>query len=169
MWTRKFWKDATERAARTAAQVVTPLVVGNGTNIFSLNWKEVAGITAAAVLGSYGMSLLASFKDNRESASLVDPVGDTGPGKHDGSQSAYDPATEGYTDAPGTDAELATLEVEQDAHFQNLTPYQAAAQGHPLPPGHTRRRDPSTGRFLPRPSDMVDVHGESAYKDGKPL
>ncbi len=168
LFTKKFWKDLAERSVSTFAQAVAGFATGLTLDVIQADLKGV--LVTAGITGGYAVlkALAAHFKNpEQQSASLLDQPVVTAPGRHDGSQAPYDPATEGYLDGPGTKAaEQATAEVESDPVFrQNLV-------SSPLPPGHTRARprDPKTGKFLPRPSDMVDVHGEAAYdSEGKKI
>lgn len=62
MWTKSFWKAATERAARAAAAgVLGSWVVADGiVNAFNVNWADAGGIA----LGSAAFSLLFSVAGN---------------------------------------------------------------------------------------------------------
>lgn len=57
MGTWKFWRQAIERAVKTAAQAIGMALVGDGANVLTLNWKVVAG---AALTGAV-LSLMTSI------------------------------------------------------------------------------------------------------------
>jgi len=72
MWSKKFWRDATERALSTAAQSAL-LVLGAGAmpgDVINADWKNIAGFAA----GGAGLALLkavaASNVGTSNSASL---------------------------------------------------------------------------------------------------
>ncbi len=71
MWTKQFWKDAVERAVKTAAQVAVGLLVGlNVTTGFE--WDTfLLGLGVATGL-SFATSLLSSLAGSPTSASLVE-------------------------------------------------------------------------------------------------
>lgn len=71
MWAARFWKDAAERAAKSAAQA---LVIYLGAGVFSIwgtDWKAAGGIAGSAALLSVLTSLLSSKVGDSTSASLV--------------------------------------------------------------------------------------------------
>ena len=53
IWTSAFWKDATERAIKTLAQVILALGAAGALNAFQVDWYTVAGIGLGAALLSY--------------------------------------------------------------------------------------------------------------------
>ena len=58
MWTIAFWKDAGERALKTAAQaVILGLGLAQGANLFDMDWKAALGLAA----GGAALSLLTSI------------------------------------------------------------------------------------------------------------
>lgn len=73
LYTRKFWKDAFERAVSTFVQasVTVFLLSQSATNILDINW--LAGLSVGAVAGIFSIlkSLYAATKNNNDSASLV--------------------------------------------------------------------------------------------------
>lgn len=74
LFTRAFWADAAERAIKTAAQVAV-LAIGQGVTVdlFSADWRNVAGLA----LGGAALSLLSSIASARvpgmSPASVVPP------------------------------------------------------------------------------------------------
>jgi Putative lactococcus lactis phage r1t holin len=70
MWTAKFWKDAVERAVKTAAQVAGGLLVGLQVTT-GFDWQTfLVGLGVATGL-SFVTSLLSSLSGSPDSASLV--------------------------------------------------------------------------------------------------
>ncbi|MBU8821060.1 holin [Mycolicibacterium goodii] len=57
MWTLKFWKDATERAVKSAAQAAILALGGEAFNAWTVDWPTVGGIA----LGGAALSLLTSL------------------------------------------------------------------------------------------------------------
>lgn len=59
MWTLAFWKAATERAIKSAAQFVILAYFGGDVlfNVFQADWGNMAGVAAGAMLLSYLTSL----------------------------------------------------------------------------------------------------------------
>lgn len=70
MFTRIFWKAATERAIKTGAQsVLTAYFVGDvALNALQADWANMAGIGAGGVLFSYLTSLAFGSRDGNPSA-----------------------------------------------------------------------------------------------------
>lgn len=67
IWTGAFWKAATERAIRTAAQTFVALVgvnvgvnAGQQVGLFDIDWAQVTSVTALAVVLSYGTAIATS-------------------------------------------------------------------------------------------------------------
>jgi hypothetical protein len=70
MWTAAFWKDAFERAIKTAAQVAVGLLVGlNATTGF--DWETFLIGLGISVGLSFVTSLLSSLAGSSDSASAV--------------------------------------------------------------------------------------------------
>lgn len=57
MFTKRFWRQALERATKTAAQAVVAVLVADGANVLTLDWAVVGG----AVLTGAVLSLLTSL------------------------------------------------------------------------------------------------------------
>ena len=69
-WTsRSFWRDAAERASRTAAQAA--LGVLGATSVDAIDWKGGAVTIVIATISSVLMSVAASGKGDPQSASLL--------------------------------------------------------------------------------------------------
>lgn len=69
MFTATFWKDAIERAIKTAAQsAIGVLTVGPLANI---DWEASAGVVGVATAVSILTSIVSTGKGDSESASLV--------------------------------------------------------------------------------------------------
>lgn len=73
MWTAKFWRDAAERAAKSAAQAL--LLYWGGDQVvsaWSADWRAAGGIALGAAVLSALTSLLSAKVGDSSSASLVD-------------------------------------------------------------------------------------------------
>jgi hypothetical protein len=80
MFTLAFWKAATERAVKTAAQTLI-LLIGAGTvGITALNWPELLGLTATAALLSVLTSVASGAVDGNPSATNSETTTD---GRHE--------------------------------------------------------------------------------------
>ena len=76
MFTKRFWKDASERAAKSAAQAaLLSLGVGSATvgfDVITTDWLFVASFTAGGALLSYLTSVLSSgLGGDSETASAI--------------------------------------------------------------------------------------------------
>jgi hypothetical protein len=71
MFEIEFWKDAGERAIRTAAQSVIALLTGSVTGILDVDWVQTLSISALAAFLSVLMSLVATKTGDPESASFL--------------------------------------------------------------------------------------------------
>ncbi|MFN3600494.1 MAG: holin [Dietzia sp.] len=74
MWTSAFWKDAAERAVKTAAQTAGGVLI-IGTPIWDIDWTAGLGITATASALSLLTSIASSGRGDHESASALQYVG----------------------------------------------------------------------------------------------
>lgn len=63
IWTKAFWRGASERVIKTGAQVAASMVTV-GVPVFDLDWRQAAGVTATAML----YSLLTSIGDAEATA-----------------------------------------------------------------------------------------------------
>lgn len=70
MFTIKFWKDAGERAIRTAAQALLALWATDVSGVLTVDWLQAGSVAALAGLMSVLMSIVATGVGDRESASL---------------------------------------------------------------------------------------------------
>ena len=70
MFTLTFWKAATERAVKTAAQtVLTTYFVGDvALNALQADWLNMGGIALGGVVASYLFSLASAAQDGNPSA-----------------------------------------------------------------------------------------------------
>ena len=68
MWTAEFWKAATERAIKTAAQTAILTIGADTFNVVTLDWAEVAGFAGGGLLLSYLTSVAFGGKDGNPSA-----------------------------------------------------------------------------------------------------
>lgn len=72
MWTIGFWKEAAERAIKTAAQVALAFFVVGTTDLFSVDWKVVASGVGVAVIASLLTSIGSLPFGPENSPSLVE-------------------------------------------------------------------------------------------------
>ena len=71
MFTKQFWKDAAERAVKTAAQAAVVVVGADVANVFELDWNEMAGLSIGAALLSVLTSIASEPFGEKGTASLV--------------------------------------------------------------------------------------------------
>lgn len=60
MWTWLFWKQALERAVKTAAQVAAAYLATTAVDILTLDWRALGSLVLAAVLASILTSVATS-------------------------------------------------------------------------------------------------------------
>lgn len=72
MWTTKFWKDAAERAVKSAAQAVVLYFGGQALDAWHANWAAAGAIAGGAAVLSLLTSLVSAKVGDSTSASLVD-------------------------------------------------------------------------------------------------
>ena len=74
LWEASFWKDAGERALKSAAQAAVLALGGDALNAWSIDWQTISGLG----LGGAALSLLTSVASagvaNRGTASLTKAV-----------------------------------------------------------------------------------------------
>jgi hypothetical protein len=68
MFTVKFWKDAAERAIRTAAQALLALWATNVSGVLEVDWVQAGSVAALAALTSVLMSIVATNVGDHDSA-----------------------------------------------------------------------------------------------------
>ena len=71
MWTLKFWKDAAERAIKTTAQTALATMGTTAVAITSLDWGQIAAISATGGVLSILTSIASTGRGDADSASLV--------------------------------------------------------------------------------------------------
>ena len=71
MWSISYWKQVTERAVRTAAQVALSFGVVGETGILDVDWQQFASVVGLAALASVAMSLVGSGLNDPENPSFV--------------------------------------------------------------------------------------------------
>jgi len=71
MYTITFWKDAAERAIRTAAQALLALWATDISGVLEVDWTQAGSVAALAAVTSVLMSVAATGRGNPESASSV--------------------------------------------------------------------------------------------------
>lgn len=81
MFTKSFWLDAAERAAKTFAQALLSVFIVSGVTVLNADWGTALATAGTAVLVSFLTSLISAAKtakvDNEEpvrTASLLDGV-----------------------------------------------------------------------------------------------
>jgi hypothetical protein len=70
MFTIKFWKDAAERAIRTAAQALLALWATDVTGVLAVDWVQAGSVAALAALTSILMSIIATGVGDRDTATF---------------------------------------------------------------------------------------------------
>jgi hypothetical protein len=68
----KFWKDAAERATKTAAQVLVTFLGADLVDVLAVDWKRAAGIAAGAAVVSLLTSVASANVGESGTASLVE-------------------------------------------------------------------------------------------------
>ena len=68
MFTVKFWKDAAERAIRTAAQALLALWATDVSGVLAVDWLQAGSVAALAALTSVLMSIVATNVGDHDSA-----------------------------------------------------------------------------------------------------
>ena len=71
MYTLTFWKDAAERAIRTAAQALLALWATDVSGVLAVDWVQAGSVSALAALMSLLMSIAATGTGSRDSASTI--------------------------------------------------------------------------------------------------
>jgi hypothetical protein len=76
MWTKKFWKSATERSIKTLAQSLIALLTAGSANLLEVDWAAALGVSLGAALLSLLTSLGSAGVTKTDSPSLVDDAKD---------------------------------------------------------------------------------------------
>lgn len=71
---KKFWKDAIERAIKTVAQAMVAMLTADATGILAVNWVEVLSVAGLAGAVSLLTSIGTAQSTGEDSASLVKEV-----------------------------------------------------------------------------------------------
>ncbi len=71
MYTITFWKDAAERAIRTAAQALLALWATDVSGVLAVDWVQAGSVSALAALMSVLMSVAATGTGSQDSASSL--------------------------------------------------------------------------------------------------
>jgi len=71
MYTLTFWKDAVERAIRTAAQALLALWATDVSGVLAVDWVQAGSVSALAALMSVLMSVAATGTGSQDSASTL--------------------------------------------------------------------------------------------------
>lgn len=71
MWNRSFWRDALERAIKTAAQSALLTIGAEQVNAFNADYKVVLGMALGGAIVSVLTSLTSVKVGNEGTASLV--------------------------------------------------------------------------------------------------
>jgi hypothetical protein len=69
----EFWKDAAERALKTAAQAALAMIGSNATGILAVDWAQIGSVAALAAVISL-LTSLASDRIGPPGPSLVKPA-----------------------------------------------------------------------------------------------
>lgn len=72
MFTKEFWKEATERAIKTFAQFILVLGTADTFNVFTIDWKTNLGLALGGMLFSYATSIVsANIGPRKNDPSLI--------------------------------------------------------------------------------------------------
>jgi hypothetical protein len=71
VYTLTFWKDAAERAIRTAAQALLALWATDVSGVLAVDWVQAGSVSALAALMSLLMSVAATGTGSQDSASTI--------------------------------------------------------------------------------------------------
>jgi hypothetical protein len=71
MWALSFWKQAAERAIKTAAQVALSFWVVGQTGVLDVDWQQFFSVTVLAAGASVLTSLVSSGVNDPENSSMV--------------------------------------------------------------------------------------------------
>jgi len=71
VYTITFWKDAAERAIRTAAQALLALWATDVSGVLAVDWVQAGSVSALAALMSLLMSVASTGTGSKDSASTI--------------------------------------------------------------------------------------------------
>ena len=71
MFTKQFWTEATERAAKTFAQFYVTLAATQALNVFTMDWRTLLGVFLGGALLSYATSLVSAQVGVKGTPNLV--------------------------------------------------------------------------------------------------
>lgn len=71
MFTKKFWKDAIERAIKTIAQAQVAILTSGVLGLLNVDWVALLSVSGLAGLVSILTSIASAGASNSDSASLV--------------------------------------------------------------------------------------------------
>lgn len=71
IYSHAFWRDATERAIKSAAQAAILAIGGGAINVLTLDWATVAGASGGGLLLSLLTSIASAGITQRDTASLA--------------------------------------------------------------------------------------------------
>ena len=77
IWTATFWRAATERAVKTAAQVAVVTIgadLATAFDVMAVDWANVGGFAAGGLVLSYLTSVASGAKDGNPSATNAETV-----------------------------------------------------------------------------------------------
>lgn len=68
---KNFWKQAAERAVKTAAQAIAGALIADGANVLNLDWKLVLGAVLTGSVLSLATSVLTAGVGPKDDPSAV--------------------------------------------------------------------------------------------------
>ena len=71
MFTKQFWTEATERAAKTFAQFYVTFAATQALNVFNMYWRTLLGVSLGGALLSYATSLVSAQVGVKGTPNLV--------------------------------------------------------------------------------------------------
>lgn len=74
LYSLAFWRDATERALKTAAQSAVIALGGDAFNVWAVDWAGVSGVSLGGAVLSVLTSVASAGIANRGTASLTKAV-----------------------------------------------------------------------------------------------